>query len=246
MQEDGIFNFSGTNLLSHGLLLHNHFAAALGAPHTLGFDANDMAAASLDGPGTPRLDDRVFDSAMRAFNELAARPIQHACKRPDCSHLYTSEVLATETAAREGGTPLARERTEGDADQLETYASGPDKVITFDETFFPDASAMRNARESGLHSITETGPGAPAACGGFTPLSVGGLWPTDAPGELIDCEWKFCNGLSDSRRQCARPPCGGATLGKHRRDAAMYPSLQTSSWRCGRASQRTCRHSSTW
>jgi hypothetical protein len=75
MQEDGIFNFSGTNLISHGFLLRNHFAAAMGASHTLGFDANDMAAASLDGPGASRLDDRVFDSAMRAFNELAARPI---------------------------------------------------------------------------------------------------------------------------------------------------------------------------
>jgi hypothetical protein len=48
IQEDGIFNFSGTNLISHGLLLQNHFAAALGASHTLGFDANDIAAASLD------------------------------------------------------------------------------------------------------------------------------------------------------------------------------------------------------
>jgi hypothetical protein len=115
---------------------------------------------------------------MRAFDELAARPI-HACKRPDCSHLYTSEVLAAETAAREGGTPLSRERTEGDADQLETYAFDPDKVITFDGTFFPNASAMRDAKESGLHNIqTELGPGAPTMGGGFTPLSVGGLWPT--------------------------------------------------------------------
>jgi hypothetical protein len=156
-----------------------------------------MAAASLDGPGAPRLEDRVFDSTMRAFNDLAARPIQHACKRTDCSHLYTSEVLAAEAAARERSTPLSRERTEGDADQLETYAFGPDKVITFDGTFFPNASAMRDAKESGLHSITEPGPGAPTVGGGFTPLSVGELWPSDAPRELIDCKWKYRNGLSE-------------------------------------------------
>jgi hypothetical protein len=240
MQEDGIFNFSGANLISHGFLLRNHFAAALGSSHTLGFDANDMAAASLDGPGVPRLDGRVFDAAMRAFNELAARPIQHACKRPDCLHLYTSEVLAAEAAAREGGTPLARERTEGDADQLETYAFGPDKVITFDGTFFPNASAMRDARESGLHSITEPGPGASTVGGGFTPLSVGGLWPTDAPRELIDCEWKYRNGLSELT------PCGVVTSGRRPKAVAMHPSLQTSSWRCGRASRRTCRLWSTW
>jgi hypothetical protein len=92
-------------------------------PHS-GLRCKCMAAASLDGPGVPRLDDQVFDAAMQAFNELAARPIKHACKRPDCLHLYTSEVLGAKAAAREEGTPLARERTEGDADQLETYAFG--------------------------------------------------------------------------------------------------------------------------
>ncbi|GAQ91381.1 hypothetical protein KFL_007750070, partial [Klebsormidium nitens] len=73
-QEDGIFNFSGTNLVSHGLLLRNHFAAALGAAHSLNFEAGDMATRCLEGPDVPRLDDRVFDSAMQAFNDLAARP----------------------------------------------------------------------------------------------------------------------------------------------------------------------------
>ncbi|GAQ93410.1 hypothetical protein KFL_015070010 [Klebsormidium nitens] len=71
-QEDGIFNFSGTTLISHGLLLRNHYAAALGAAHSLNFEANDMAARCLEGPSVPRLDDRVFDSAMQAFNVTSA------------------------------------------------------------------------------------------------------------------------------------------------------------------------------
>jgi hypothetical protein len=97
LQEGGIFNFLGSTLVSHGLLLRNHFAAALGALHTLNFDANDMTTRSLEGPDAPRLDDRVFDAAMQAFNDLAARPrIQHGpvnvltaliCTRLRCARL---------------------------------------------------------------------------------------------------------------------------------------------------------------
>ncbi|GAQ86979.1 hypothetical protein KFL_003240010 [Klebsormidium nitens] len=97
IQEDGIFNFSGTNLISHGLLLRNHFAAALGAAHSLNFEAGDMATRCLEGPNVPTLDDRVFDSAMQAFNDLAARSqIRHVCSRVECAHLYTGEVEAAE------------------------------------------------------------------------------------------------------------------------------------------------------
>ena len=89
-----------------------------------------------------RLDDRVFDAAMQAFNDLAARPrIQHVCKRPDCAHLYTSEVRAAEAEAEGAGCPLKPERTEGSPLNLSTYAFSRDKVITFDGTFFPNSSA---------------------------------------------------------------------------------------------------------
>ena len=74
LQEDGIFNFSGTTLFLLGLLLRKHFAAALGAFHSLNFDANDMATRSLEGPSASRLDGRVFDTAMQAFDDLTARP----------------------------------------------------------------------------------------------------------------------------------------------------------------------------
>ncbi|GAQ90085.1 hypothetical protein KFL_005970060 [Klebsormidium nitens] len=197
-QEDGIFNFSGTTLISHGLLLRNHFAAALGASHSLNFDANDMATRSLEGPDAPRLDDRVFDAAMQAFNELAARPrIQHVCGRPDCAHLYTSEVQAAEAEAERAGCPLKPERTEGSTSNLATYAFSRDKVVTFDGTFFPNSSAMRDSSEAILHSICEPDRGAPHVAGGFTPLSIGGVRPSNVPLEGIDCPWKFRNGLSE-------------------------------------------------
>jgi hypothetical protein len=113
-QEGGIFNFLGHTLLSHGLLLRNPFAAALGVSHSLNFNASDMATRCLEGPNTPRLDDRVFDAAMQAFNDLAARSrIQHVCSRADRSHLYTSEVEAAEAEARKAGSPLRAEQTEG-------------------------------------------------------------------------------------------------------------------------------------
>ncbi|GAQ84251.1 hypothetical protein KFL_001820040 [Klebsormidium nitens] len=208
-QEDGIFNFSGTTLLSHGLLLRNHFAAALGAAHSLNFEAGDMAARCLEGPGVSRLDDRVFDSAMQAFNDLAARvEIQHVCSRSDCAHLYTSEVEAAEAEARATGVPLKAERTEGLTSELATFAFGRDKVITFDGTFFANSSAMRDSTtEASLHSICEPDPEAPRVAGGFTPLSVGGVRPSQdgnrAPSDMlpegIDCPWKYRNGLSELR-----------------------------------------------
>ncbi|GAQ91964.1 hypothetical protein KFL_008920030 [Klebsormidium nitens] len=199
-QEDGIFNFSGTNLISHGLLLRNHFAASLGAAHSLNFDAHDMASRSLEGPDVPRLDDRVFDAAMQAFNDLAARPrIQHVCGRPDCAHLYTSEVRAAETEAEAAGMPLPPERTAGSPLDLSTYAFGRDKVVTYDGTFFPNSSAMRDSAEATLHSVCEPDPEAPRVPGGFTPLSVGGVRPSDVPLNGIDCPWKFRNGLPELR-----------------------------------------------
>jgi hypothetical protein len=189
LQEDGIFNFSGTTLVSHSLLLRNHFAAALGAAHTLNFEAGDMAARCLEGPEVPRLDDRVFDSAMQAFNNLAARArIQHVCSRSNCAHLYTSEVEVAETEARATDVPLKEERTDGLTSELTTYAFGRDKVITFDGTFFSNSSAMRDSgTEASLHSICESDPGAPRVAGGFTPLSVGGVRPSDVPLEGIVC-----------------------------------------------------------
>ncbi|GAQ84747.1 hypothetical protein KFL_002040060 [Klebsormidium nitens] len=200
-QEDGIFNFSGTNLISHGLLLRNYFAAALGAAHSLNFEAGDMATRSLEGPDVSRLDDRVFDAAMQAFNDLAARSrIQHVCSRLDCSHLYSSEVEAAEAEARAAGTPLRPERTEGPSSELSTYAFRRDKVITFDGTFFANSSAMRDSgMEASLHSNCEPDPEAPRVAGGFTPLSVGGVRPSDVPLEGIDCPWKYRNGLSELR-----------------------------------------------
>ncbi|GAQ87918.1 hypothetical protein KFL_003870160 [Klebsormidium nitens] len=200
-QEDGIFNFSGSNLFSHGLLLRNHFAAALGAAHSLNFEAGDMATRSLEGPDAPRLDDRVFHSAMQAFNDLAARPrIQHVCSRSDCSHLYASEVKAAEAEARAAGNPLRPEQAEGASSELSTYAFGRDKVITFDGTFFANSSAMRDSSmEASLHSICEPDLKAPKVAGGFTPLSVGGMRPSDVPLEGIDCPWKYRNGLSELR-----------------------------------------------
>jgi hypothetical protein len=192
LQEDGIFNFSGTTLISYGLLLRNHFAAALGALHCLNFDANDMASRSLEGPNTPRLDDRVFDAAMQAFNDLAARPrIQHVCKRMECAHLYSAEVQRAEADALGAGTPLRIERTEGSTAELATYAFHRDKVITFDGTFFPNSSAMRDSTEGELHSVCEPDQEAPWVAGGFTPLSVGGVRPSDVPRDGIDCPWKF-------------------------------------------------------
>ncbi|GAQ91204.1 hypothetical protein KFL_007430010 [Klebsormidium nitens] len=199
-QEDGIFNFSGTTLISHGLLLRNHFAAALGASHSLNFEAGDMATRCLEGSSGPRLDDRVFDSAMQAFNDLAARSrIQHVCSRPDCVHLYTSEVEAAEAEARMVGTPLRVERTEGPTSELATYAFGREKVITFDGTFFANSSAMRDDSEASLHSVCEPDPEAPRVAGGFTPLSIGGVRPSDVPLEGIDYPWKHRNGLSELR-----------------------------------------------
>ncbi|GAQ86980.1 hypothetical protein KFL_003240015 [Klebsormidium nitens] len=58
-------------------------------------------------------------------------------------------------------------------------------------------------RDSGtkasLHSICEPDPKAPRVSGGFTPLSVGGVRPSDVPLEGIDCPWKYRNGLSELR-----------------------------------------------
>ncbi|GAQ92247.1 hypothetical protein KFL_009560030 [Klebsormidium nitens] len=199
-QEDGIFNFSGHTLIPHGLLLRNHFAAALGASHSLNFEANDMATKCLEGPGVSRLDDRVFDSAMQAFNDLAARArIQHVCSRANCAHLYTSEVEGAEREARKSGNPLRAERTEGPSSDLSTYAFGQDKVVTFDGTFFANSSAMRDSSEASLHSICEPDPAVPRVAGGFTPLSVGGVRPSNVPLERIDCPWKYRNGLSELR-----------------------------------------------
>jgi hypothetical protein len=201
LQEDGIFNFSGTNLISHGLLLRNHFAAALGAAHSLNFEAGNMATRCLEGPSVPRLDDRVFDSAMQAFNDPAARAeIRHVCSRIDCAHLYTCEVKVAEAEARRAGNPLSPERTEGPSSELATYAFGRDKVIIFDGTFFANSSAMRDSgTEASLHSVCEPDPEAPRVSGGFTPLSVGGVRPSDVPLEGIDCPWKYRNGLSELR-----------------------------------------------
>jgi hypothetical protein len=201
LQEDGIFNFSGNNLFSHGLLLRNHFAAALGAAHSLNFEAGDMASRCLEGPDAPGLDDRVFDAAMQAFNDLAARlRIQHVCSRSDCAHLYMSEVEAAEAEARAANLPLRPERTEGPISELSTYAFGRDKVITFDGTFFANSSAMRDSEtEASLHSICEPDPEALRVVGGFTPLSVSGVRPSDVPLEGIDCPWKYRNGLSELR-----------------------------------------------
>jgi hypothetical protein len=201
LQEDGIFNFSGTNLISHGLLLRNHFAAALGAAHSFNFEVGDMATRCLKGPNVPRLDDRVFDSAMQAFNDLAARSqIRHVCSRVECAHLYTGEVEAAEAEARMAGKPPRPERTEGPSSELATYAFGRDKVITFDGTFFANSSTMRDSgTKASLHSICKPDPKAPRVSGGFTPLSVGGVRPSDVPLEGIDCPWKYRNGLSELR-----------------------------------------------
>jgi hypothetical protein len=160
-----------------------------------------MATRCLEGPDVSRLDDRVFDSAMQAFNDLAARPrIQHVCSRLDCAHLYTCEVKAAEVEALRAGNPLRPERTEGSSSELATYAFGRDKVITFDGTFFANSSAMRDSgTEASLHSICEPDPEAPRVVGGFTPLSVGGGRPSDVPLEGIDCPWKYRNGLSELR-----------------------------------------------
>ncbi|GAQ92099.1 hypothetical protein KFL_009210010 [Klebsormidium nitens] len=160
-----------------------------------------MATRCLEGPNVPRLDDRVFDSAMQAFNDLAARSrIQHVCSRVDCAHLYTGEVEAAEAKARRAGNPLRPERTEGPSSELATYAFGRDKVITFDGTFFANSSAMRDSgTEASLHGICEPDPKAPRVSGGFTPLSVGGVRPSDVPLEGIDCPWKYRNGLSELR-----------------------------------------------
>jgi hypothetical protein len=201
LQEDGIFNCSGTNLISHGLFLRNHFAAALGAAHSLNFEAGDMATRCLKGPSVPRLDDRVFDSAMQAFNDLAARAdFRHVCSRINCAHLYTCEVKVAKADARRAGNPLRPERTEGPSSDLATYAFGRDKVITFDGTFFANSSAMRDSgTEASLHSVCEPDPEAPRVSKGFPPLSVGGVRPLDVPLEGIDCPWKYRNGLSELR-----------------------------------------------
>jgi hypothetical protein len=184
----------------HGLLLRNHFAAALGASHSLNFEAGDMATRCLEGSSGPRLDDRVFDSAMQAFNDLAARSrIQHVCSRPDCAHLYTSEVEAAEAEAQMLGTPLKVEQMEGPTSELATYAFGREKVITFNGTFFANSSAMRDDSEASLHSVCKLDPEAPWVAGGFTSLSIGGMRPSDVPLEGIDCPWKYRNGLSELR-----------------------------------------------
>lgn len=61
-------------------------------------------------------------------------------------------------------------------------------------------SAMRDSgTEASLHSICEPDPGAPRVSGGFIPLSVGGVRPSDVPLEGIDCPWKYRNGLSELR-----------------------------------------------
>ncbi|GAQ91662.1 hypothetical protein KFL_008280030 [Klebsormidium nitens] len=147
-QEDGIFNFSGHTLISHGLLLRNHFGAALGASHSLNFDASDMATRCLEGSDVPRLDDRVFDAAMQAFNDLAARSrIQHVCSRANCTHLYTSEVEAAEAEARKAGSPLRAQRMEGPSSDLSTYAFGRDKVHHFRWDLF--CQLERHARQLG-------------------------------------------------------------------------------------------------
>jgi hypothetical protein len=147
-----------------------------------------MASRSLEGPDAPRLDDRVFDAAMQAFNDLVARPrIQHVCRRPDCAHLYSAEVQRAESEALRAGSPLTPERTEGSTSNLSTYAFSRDKVVTFDGTFFPNSSAMRDSAEGELHSVCEPDPEAPRVAGGFTPLSVGGVRPSDVPTEEIDC-----------------------------------------------------------
>ncbi|GAQ86178.1 hypothetical protein KFL_002740165 [Klebsormidium nitens] len=227
-REDGIFNFSGTNLISHGLLLRNHFAAALGAAHSLNFEAGDMATRCLEGPSVSRMDDRVFDSAMQAFNDLAARPrIQHVCSRVDCAHLYTSEVEAAEAEAQTAGNSLRPERTEGASSELATYIFGRDKVITFDGTFFANSSAMRDSSiEASLHSICEPDPKAPRVAGGFTPLSVGGVRPSDVPLEGIDCPWKYRNGLSELRpavRALALRWCNFRKAPAHGSNAPLTP-----------------------
>lgn len=119
---------------------------------------------------------------MQAFNDLAARlRIQHVCSRPDCVHLYTSEVEATEAEAQMVGTPLRFERTEGPTSEPATYAFGREKVIMFDGTFFANSSAMRDDSEASLHSMCEPDPEAPRVAGGFTPLSIGGVRPSDVP-----------------------------------------------------------------
>jgi hypothetical protein len=122
------------------------------------------------------------------------------CSRVDCAHLCTGEVEAAEAAAKMAGNPLRPERTEGPSSELSTYAFGRDKVITFDGTFFANSSAMQDSEtEASLHSICEPDPEAPRVAGGFTPLSVGGVRPSDVPLEGIDCPWKYRNGLSELR-----------------------------------------------
>jgi hypothetical protein len=159
-----------------------------------------MATRCLEGSSGPRLDNRVFDSAMQAFNDLAARSrIQHVCSRPNCAHLYTSEVEAAEAEAQMLGTPLRIERMEGPTSELATYAFGREKVITFDGTFFANSSAMRDDSEASLHNVCKPDPEAPRVAGGFTPLSIGGMCPSDVPLEGIDCPWKYRNGLSELR-----------------------------------------------
>ena len=117
--ENGIFNFSGANLISHRLLLANHFANALGVTHQAGFEGLRMASASIDGPeGSFKLDDRTFASAVQAFNRLAAREIRHVCSRDECSGLYTSEVLAARREAEAIGEVWKPGPREGAFDDL--------------------------------------------------------------------------------------------------------------------------------
>jgi hypothetical protein len=58
---------------------------------------------------------------------------------------------------------------------------------------------MRDSLETSLHSICEPDPKAPRVAGGFIPLSVGGVRPSNVPLEGIDCHWKYRNGLSELR-----------------------------------------------
>lgn len=205
--ENGIFNFSGANLISHKVLLANHFANALGVTHQAGFEGLRMASASIDGPnGSFKLDDRTFASAIQAFNRLAAREIRHVCSGPECSNLYTSEVLASRREAEAAGEVWRPDPREGNFDALRTHAFTRDKVIVGDGTIFANASAMRDRSEKDIKGITQPSSEAPQIAGGFTPMGPGSQKPSGAPWprEERGCAYVFRNHFIDGMRDSVR------------------------------------------
>jgi hypothetical protein len=85
-------------------------------------------------------------------------------------------VCEAEAKAETIVSPLTPERTEGSPLGLSTYAFSWEKVVTFDGTFFPNLS-----NEADVHSVCEPNPGVFRVAGGFTPLSIGEVRPSDVP-----------------------------------------------------------------